>query len=43
MANKRFADEFKAEAVLLTKEVGQHEALRRLGVPVAMVKNWSRS
>jgi len=39
---RQYTEEFKAEAVRLAEAVGQHEASRRLGVPVATVGNWSR-
>ncbi len=32
---RQYTDEFKIEAVRLAESVGQHEAARRLGVPVA--------
>jgi transposase len=34
---RQYTEEFKAEAVRLAEAVGQHEASRRLGVPVATV------
>ncbi len=34
--------QFKVEAVRLGQSVGQHEAARRLGVPVATLGNWYR-
>ncbi|MDN4574802.1 hypothetical protein DBB29_19555 [Pandoraea cepalis] len=39
---RRYTDEFKVEAVRLGESVGQHEAARRLGVPVATLGNWIR-
>jgi transposase len=39
---RQHKEEFKVEAVRLAEAVGQHEASRRLGVPVATVGNWSR-
>ncbi|CAN0628040.1 protein of unknown function [Burkholderia multivorans] len=32
---RQYTQEFKQEAVRLSESVGQHEAARRLGVPVA--------
>lgn len=40
---RRYTAEFKAEAARLAQSVGQHEAARRLGVPVATVGNWART
>ena len=39
---RRYTDEFKAEAIRLGESVGQHEAARRLGIPVATLGNWCR-
>jgi transposase len=39
---RQYTDEFKVEAIGLAESVGQHEAARRLGVPVATLGNWSR-
>lgn len=39
---RQYTQEFKAEAARLAESVGQHEAARRLGVPVATVGNWAR-
>ncbi|MBN3838761.1 transposase [Burkholderia sp. Ac-20349] len=39
---RQYTDEFKVEAVRLAESVGQHEAARRLGVPVATLGNWMR-
>ena len=39
---RQYTDEFKIEAVRLAESVGQHEAARRLGVPVATLANWMR-
>jgi transposase len=39
---RQYTHEFKLEAVRLSESVGQHEAARRLGVPVAMLGNWCR-
>jgi transposase len=39
---RRYTDEFKAEAIRLGQSVGQHEAARRLGIPVATLGNWCR-
>lgn len=39
---RQYTDEFKVEAIRLAETVGQHEAARRLGVPVATLGSWSR-
>ncbi|MFM0515544.1 transposase, partial [Paraburkholderia sp. RL17-373-BIF-A] len=39
---RQYTDEFKLEAIRLAESVEQHEAARRLGVPVATLGNWSR-
>nr|WP_249208153.1 IS3 family transposase [Burkholderia vietnamiensis] len=39
---RQYTKEFKVEAVRLAESVGQHEAARRLGVPVATLGNWCR-
>jgi len=39
---RRYTGEFKVEAIRPAETVGQHEAARRLGVPVATLGNWSR-
>ncbi|CAN0625676.1 Insertion element IS600 uncharacterized 11 kDa protein [Burkholderia multivorans] len=39
---RQYTQEFKQEAVRLSESVGQHEAARRLGVPVATLGNWCR-
>lgn len=39
---RQYTDEFKIEAVRLAESVGQHEAARRLGIPVATLGNWTR-
>jgi transposase len=39
---RQYTEEFKTEAVRLAHAVGQHEAARRLGVPVATLGNWTR-
>ncbi|WP_157660833.1 transposase, partial [Burkholderia ubonensis] len=39
---RQYTKEFKGEAVRLAESVGQHEAARRLGVPVATLGNWCR-
>lgn len=39
---RQYTEEFKVEAARLAETVGQHEASRRLGVPVATVGNWVR-
>ncbi len=40
--SRQYTHEFKLEAVRLSESVGQHEAARRLGVPVATLGNWCR-
>ena len=39
---RQYTEEFKAEAARLAQSVGQHEASRRLGVPIATLGNWIR-
>ena len=39
---RQYTKEFKVETVRLAESVGQHEAARRLGVPVATLGNWCR-
>jgi len=39
---RQYTQEFKIDAARLAESVGQHEAARRLGVPVATVGNWVR-
>ena len=39
---RQYTNEFKVEAIRLAETAGQHEAARRLGVPVATLGNWSR-
>jgi transposase len=39
---RQYTEEFKTEAARLAQSVGQHEAARRLGVPVATLGNWVR-
>ena len=39
---RQYTEEFKAEAARLALSVGQHEAARRLGVPIATLGNWTR-
>jgi transposase len=39
---RQYTDEFKIEAVWLAESVGQHEAARRLGVPVATLGDRTR-
>ncbi|GLC97577.1 hypothetical protein Tamer19_69860 [Cupriavidus sp. TA19] len=39
---RQYTNEFKAESVRLPDTVSQHEAARRLGVPVATLGNWYR-
>lgn len=39
---RQYTKEFKVEAVRLAESVGQHEAARGLGVPVATLGNWCR-
>ena len=42
LPKRQYTEEFKTEAVRLALSVGQHEAARRLGVPVATLGNWTR-
>ncbi|WP_088509277.1 IS3 family transposase [Burkholderia ubonensis] len=42
VSRRQYTREFKTEAVRLAESVGQHEAARRLGVPVATLGNWCR-
>jgi transposase len=39
---RQYTEEFKVEASRLAQSVGQHEAARRLGVPIATLGNWVR-
>ena len=39
---RQYTEEFKTEAARLGQSVGQHEAARRLGVPIATLGNWVR-
>ena len=39
---RQYTDEVKTEAARLGQSVGQHEAARRLGVPIATLGNWVR-
>lgn len=39
---RQYTEEFKVEAARLALSVGQHEAARRLGVPIATLGNWTR-
>lgn len=39
---RQYTEEFKNEAARLGQSVGQHEAARRLGVPIATLGNWVR-
>ena len=42
LPKRQYTDEFKVEAIRLAESVGEHEAARRLGVPVATLGNWKR-
>lgn len=42
VTKRQYTGEFEAKAVRLAQSVGQHEAARRLGVPVATLGNWTR-
>lgn len=42
LRKRQYTEEFKTEAARLAQSVGQHEAGRRLGVPVATLGNWVR-
>ena len=39
---RQYTEEFKTEAAGLGQTVGQHDAARRLEVPIAMSGNWVR-
>ena len=39
---RQYTEEFKTDAARLALSVGQHEAARRLGLPVATLGNWTR-
>jgi len=43
MPHRRYADEFRVEAVRLAMEVGVTEVARRLGIPVTSIQNWMKS
>ena len=40
--DRQYTEEFKAEASRLAESVGQHEAARRLGIPILTIGNWVR-
>jgi transposase len=42
VANRRYTNEFKIEAVRLGQSVGYMEASRRLGIPDSSLFNWVR-
>ena len=42
IANRQYADEFKAEAVRLSESIGGSQAAKRLGIPDASLWNWIR-
>ncbi len=42
LPKRQYTDEFKVEATRLAESVGGREAARRLGVPVATLRNWKR-
>jgi transposase len=39
---RQYTEEFKTEAVRPAQSIGQHEAARLLGVPMATLGNWTR-
>ena len=42
LPKRQYTDEFKVEAIRLAESVGEHEAARQLGVPVATLGDWKR-
>lgn len=42
VSKRQYTEEFKTEAVRLAQSVGQQEAVRHSGVPVATVGSWTR-
>ena len=39
---RQYTEEFRTEAARLGESVGQHEAARRLGIPISTIGNWVR-
>ena len=42
MSSKRYAEEFKMEAVRLAESVGGTVAAKRLGIPDGSLRNWTQ-
>jgi transposase len=42
IANRRYTDEFKVEAVRLGQSIGGNQAAKRLGIPDSSLWNWIR-
>ncbi len=42
IANRRYTDEFKVEAVRLGESIGGNKAAKRLGIPESSLFNWIR-
>jgi transposase len=40
VANRRYTDEFKVEAVKLGESIGGNQAAKRLGIPESSLWNW---
>jgi transposase len=40
IANRRYTDEFKVEAVKLGESIGGNQAAKRLGIPESSLWNW---
>jgi transposase len=40
VANRRYTDEFKVEAVRLGESIGGNQAAKRLGIPESSIWNW---
>ena len=42
VADRRYSDEFKVEAVRLAESIGGNQAAKRLGMPESSLHNWVR-
>src|SRR5438093_477537 len=42
VANRRYTDEFKVEAVKLGESIGGNQAAKRLGIPESSLWNWTK-
>jgi transposase len=42
VANRKYTDEFKVEAVRLGESIGGNQAAKRLGIPDSSLWNWIR-